>query len=282
MKDFLHDYLFPHHKNNFRSRLLHHKSIFFSIVLILFASFFLTTLRTNFPRILGVSYDITSSQLLYFTNLKRQENGTLPLHFNDQLSIAAANKAKDMFAYNYWAHNSPVGKTPWIFIKNSGYTYVYAGENLARGFENSNEVIKAWMASSDHKDNMLSRNYSDVGFAVVKGKLLGEETVLIVEMLGSTTLAQEKTSEVATIPPVTSEQNLVLSKNESKPFLDSVVISKNLALSIALIFIFVLFLDMVVIEKQKITRFVGHNLDHIFFFIAILSIILVIAKGLVI
>lgn len=281
MRNFLHDFLFPHHKNNFRSRLLHHKNIFFSIVLVIFAAFILSTARTNFPQVLGISYDITSSQLIYLTNLKRQESGSPPLSLNDKLSLAAKEKAEDMFAKNYWAHNSPNGKTPWVFIKDSDYKYVYAGENLARGFQDSDEVIKAWLASPDHRDNMLSKNYSDVGFAVVKGKLLGEETVLIVEMLGSTTFSQGA-SEVAIIPPASSKQNLVLSKNESKPFINSIVFSRNLALGIVTLFIIVLTMDMIVIERRKITRFVGHNLDHIFFFVAILSFIFVVARGLII
>lgn len=280
MKKFLHDLFFPHEHNNFRARLLHHRTLFISITLVLFAGFFISTARTNFPKVLGVSYDITSSQLLYLTNLKRQENGLSTLGLNDKLNLAAANKAKDMFSHNYWAHNSPVGLTPWVFIKDSGYTYVYAGENLARGFSTSDDVVKAWMASPDHRENMLSKNYSDVGFTVAKGKLLGEETVLIIEMLGSTSFTQEN-AKVATIPPVSTEQSMVLSKKESSSIISSVNLSKNLALIITVIFITVLFLDAIVIERRKVTRFVGHNLDHIFFFIAILSIIFIIARGLI-
>lgn len=281
MRDFLRDYLFPHHKNNFRSRLLHHKTLFFSIVLILFVGFFLSEVRTNFPKVLGVAYDITSSQLLFLTNRERQENGSIPLTLNDKLSLAAKEKAMDMFSNNYWSHNSTNGKTPWVFIKNSGYTYVYAGENLARGFQTSDDVIKAWMSSPDHRDNMLSKNYSEVGFAVVKGKLLGEETVLIVEMFGNTTL-NSRESRVATLPPASSQQNLVLSKNELNPFINSLTLSKNLAMSIAIIFIVVLAIDMIVIQRQKVTRFVGHNLDHIFFFLAILSVIFILARGFIV
>lgn len=282
MRKFLHDFFFPHHHNNFRSKLLHHKSIFSTIVLVLLSGYLLSSIRTNFPRVLGVSYDITSSQLLILTNQKRQENGTGPLSLNDKLSLAATYKAKDMFSENYWAHNSPLGRTPWVFIKDVGYAYVYAGENLARGFNSSDDVVKAWMASPDHRENMLSKNYSDVGFAVLKGKLSGEETVLIVEMLGSTNFASKTGSETVVVPPASSEvQNVVLSKNE-KPFINSVIFSRNLAISIVILFITVLVLDMLVVERRKIPRFVGHNLDHIFFFIAILSIVIIIARGLII
>lgn len=280
MSKFLHDLIFPHIHNNFRSRILHHKSLFFAIVSILLFGFVLAGIRSNFPKVLGVSYDITAPQLLYITNLDRQKNGSPPLSLNDKLNFAATQKAKDMFAEDYWAHDSPSGRTPWVFIKGAGYSYVYAGENLARGFQTSDDVVKAWMASPEHRENMLSKNYSDVGFAVQKGKLLGEDTVLIVEMFGSTSLSPQKGTETAIIPP-TSSQNLVLANN-SNPLINSVSLSRNLAVGVVIIFLAILFLDMVVIERGKITRFVGHNLDHIFYFTIILLILIIIAKGLII
>ena len=48
------------------------------------------------------------------------------------------------------------------------------------------------------------------------------------------------------------------------------------------VFIFVLILDMVIIERKKILRFVGHNLDHVLFMGLILGAIFVIMKGSVI
>ncbi len=280
MPRFLYDLIFPHFHNNFRSRLLHHKIIFFAVVAVLFTGFVLGGVRSDFPKVLGVSYDITTSQLLYLTNLDRQQNGAAPLSLNDKLDFAAAQKAKDMFAEDYWAHDSPSGKTPWVFIKDAGYNYVYAGENLARGFQTSDDVVKAWMASPEHKENMLSKNYTDIGFAVQKGNLLGEDTVLVVEMFGSTTLSPQKGTGTAIVPPASS-QNLVLANN-SNPLVNSISLSQNLAIGIVLIFLGVLILDMVVIERGKVTRFVGHNLDHIFYFTIILLILIIIARGIII
>ena len=60
------------------------------------------------------------------------------------------------------------------------------GENLARGFNSASDVINAWMNSPEHRQNVLSPNYQNVGFAVATGNLSGEDTVLVVEMLGST------------------------------------------------------------------------------------------------
>src|SRR5258706_10350524 len=94
-----------------------------------------------------------------------------------------------MFAKDYWAHIAPDGTTPWSFIKGAGYNYVYAGENLARGYFSASDVVNAWMASPEHRENMLSSKFADVGFSAQNGKLTGEDTVLVVEMLGSTSLA---------------------------------------------------------------------------------------------
>lgn len=230
------------------------------------------------PAVLGIATDITTQELLVLTNEKRSQEGAGSLSLNQDLSEAAAQKASDMFSENYWAHNSPTGKTPWVFIKNSGYQYVYAGENLAKGFTNSEDIINAWMASTSHRENMLSKNYTEVGFAVKEGKLLGEETVLIVEMFGNTTPLQNIGNEVVAYP-ASQTQSSVLNSQVEKPLIDVSVFSKNFVLIFALIFLSVLVLDMVVVERKKVTRFVGHNLDHIFFFSAIVLIIVIIAKG---
>lgn len=135
--------------------------------------------------VLGISYTITSSQLTDKVNYVRKQNGLLPLRLNDKLSRAATQKANDMLQKNYWAHFSPTGTTPWFFINKNNYKYVYAGENLAKGYTNIDEVFSSWMNSESHKKNILSNNYKDTGFAMATGSLNGENTTIIVEMFGS-------------------------------------------------------------------------------------------------
>ena len=280
----------------------------------------MSTVRTNFPSVLGTFADISTQQLLDITNQKRQENGISPLTMHGSLSQAAANKASDMFSKNYWAHNSPDGTAPWAFIRAAGYNYVYAGENLARGFNNASDVVNAWMASSEHRKNMLSSNYQNVGFAVATGKLSGEDTVLIVEMLGSTNLAAapaaaesqtKPTVEVPTQAPPTvtavptvpvavvtevpafdtlgaeksdsiiKEKSLVAvnALSQIKPLIDSQSLSLTSARLVLIIFILALILDMLIIERKKIIRFVGHNLDHAIFLSVMIIVILILARG---
>jgi hypothetical protein len=121
---------------------------------------------------------------LKYTNQKRKENGVPPLKLNAELSAAAEKKAQDMFKDGYWAHVAPDGTEPWDFILDEGYDYIYAGENLAKNFSNSKEVVEAWFKSPSHKSNLIGANYDEVGFAVVNGVMDGYETTLVVQMFG--------------------------------------------------------------------------------------------------
>lgn len=274
-------YFLPHEDNNYRAKLLHHKSLLFVLIIIFCASFLVPALRFNFPSVLGLSTDISSQQLLLLVNQKREANGLPPLILNEKLSLAAIDKAKDMFAKNYWAHDSPDGETPWVFIKRSGYNYVYAGENLARGFDNTDNVVNAWMASAKHKANLLSQNYRDVGFAIEVGKLNGEETVLVVQELGGRNL-----ESFAYNPPKNSVKAVsTLSNNNylvKSSFISPLSLSSLIDKTILYIFIAVLVLDMIVVERKRIVRFVGHNTDHISFFIMLVILIGILTKGAII
>ena len=83
------------------------------------------------------------------------------LHTNVNLVSAAYAKAHHMLENQYWDHYAQDGTTPWSFIKQTDYKYVYAGENLAKGFKTSEGVHQAWMASPTHRANILSGKYSN-------------------------------------------------------------------------------------------------------------------------
>jgi len=318
MKNFLHHLFLPRENNNYRPGLLQHKFLLALTLFFFSAGLLLSFVKTNFPAVLGTFSDISNQQLLILTNQQRQNNNLGVLTDNPELDAAAANKAADMFSKDYWAHNAPDGTTPWAFIKGAGYNYVYAGENLARGFTNAQDVITAWMNSPEHRKNVLSPNYQNVGFAVSTGKLSGEDTVLVVEMLGSTSFAPapiatevKKPAEVAIAsgsptaklattnvanaptsarsapkvqnPPVAYGSQSLLGVNSIiKPFINSKTLSLDLVKIVLFAFILVLLSDMIIIERKKIVRFVGHNLDHVIFFSLILIIILIMVRGVII
>jgi uncharacterized protein YkwD len=51
-------------------------------------------------------------------------------------------------------------------ISATGYFWSDAGENIATGFATPSEVVRAWMASPDHCQNILNPIYADVGTGV--------------------------------------------------------------------------------------------------------------------
>jgi hypothetical protein len=203
MKNFLHHLFIPRESNNHRSKLLHYEVIVLFIAFLFSSLIVMAGVHKQYPAVLGEATNMSVQDLLRETNLKRALNGVAPLKLNSELSQAADMKAKDMFAKNYWAHISPDGTTPWVFIKDSGYQYLYAGENLARGYNSSADVVNAWMNSPTHRENLLSPHYTDIGFAVQSGLLTGSDTVLVVQEFGSKYIPSDQTAdseEIAAVP----------------------------------------------------------------------------------
>jgi Cysteine-rich secretory protein family len=115
-------------------------------------------------QVLAYATDISPDELLSDTNAVRLANSDKPLALNTSLSQAAQAKADDMARRDYWSHNTPDGSPPWIFVDAQGYHYQKLGENLATGFADAQTTVNGWMASSEHRRNMLDSAYSEVGF----------------------------------------------------------------------------------------------------------------------
>ena len=140
-----------------------------------------------FPNTAGVyASSISQGTLVTYANQERSALGLSELTINPRLTAAATAKGNDMLAKDYWDHFGPNGETPWQFIIAAGYSYVYAGENLAKGFSTSEGTHQAWMASPTHRTNIVNPNYTEVGIAVLSGTLQGEQVILVVQMFGST------------------------------------------------------------------------------------------------
>jgi hypothetical protein len=135
---------------------------------------------------LGIAQNITEDELLRQTNRQRRDVGLRPLREDRRLAAAARDKAEHMLQRGYWSHYGPEGTTPWSFIKNRGYDYQYAGENLAKGFQTSSGVTDGWLNSPGHRENLLGGEYQHIGIAAADGYLNGEQTTVVVAMYGST------------------------------------------------------------------------------------------------
>lgn len=205
------------------------------------------------------------------------------------MSQAATLKANNMFEQNYWSHYGPNGSTPWDYILKSGYQYEYAGENLAKNFLFSQGVVDGWMDSETHKNNILRKDYTDVGFAIVNGTLNNEPTTLVVQMFGKpleqTSLtksfsppavqAAEKKQETEIIK--TAPSQIVVNSKSNKLSLTNIPLNMNMIfLSFLLI---ALGLDFYFATKLNIVRIGGKNIAHIIFISFIFVGLIVFTKG---
>ncbi|OGZ17916.1 MAG: hypothetical protein A2Z78_01785 [Candidatus Nealsonbacteria bacterium RBG_13_36_15] len=128
---------------------------------------------------------LTKSGIIAWTNIQRNNLGLPPLTENKQLDTTALMKVKDMFENQYFAHDSPSGVTMVDLAESTGYRFIAIGENLALGnFENDKVVVQAWMDSPGHRANILSKKYTEIGVAVIKGTFEGEITWIAVQEFG--------------------------------------------------------------------------------------------------
>lgn len=276
LKNLIHHYLLPHESNNYKARTLHNSSLVFYILLLLSFQLVSGMVKRVKPGVLGYATDITVERILFLVNQKRMEANLPQLSLSTELSEAATKKASDMFAYGYWAHVSPTGVSPWSFINSSGYQYVYAGENLAKDFNTSEEVVNAWMNSTTHRGNILKPEYADIGLSVMNGNLQGQATTLVVQEFGSKIGQGDRSMASQAIPSLAPKPEIIgsaLPKSTSvnTSSLIPPTISKTLSLILTEFLLIILFLDSLYLWKYKTMRISGHSLAHIIFLGALIG-----------
>lgn len=312
-------YLYPRHTNNFRARLIHSTSIIVIAVCLIIYQVTLQVFPVTGLRVLGYAANISPSEVIRLTNVKRAESGTPALVSNSSLESAARAKGEHMLANNYWAHVAPDGTEPWKFFVDAGYKYRFAGENLARDFSNPQSAVDAWMASPTHKDNLLSSKYNEIGVAVVEGDLGGVEATIIVQLFGTKladstsqtpiaearaatevtptpvltstptptliptpTIAAAPVAEISPVPPENQVTGPAATEEEAGGF--GVLISPfNTTRVVSLITIVslltVMVIDGYVVWRKKTPRVGGRTLAHMAFLGMILAVALIARAG---
>lgn len=273
-------YIIPHPKTHEKAKLLSWQFLF--IYFLLFA-----ILRVGFdvvniykPGVLGISSEISVQKVIDDTNIERQKAGLPALVENSVLDEAAKAKAANMFTENYWAHYSPSGKDPWGFIKSAGYNFSYAGENLARNFYNSDDVVKAWMNSPSHKENLLNSHYQEIGIAVVEGTLQGQQTTLVVQMFGrpSQGIAAVPLPSPALQGVSTKAVELPNSVVVQKPLFDPGIVTRNAGMFLVLMITSLLLADLIILKRREVFRLSSHHIAH-FGFLAVMGASIILSKA---
>lgn len=122
------------------------------------------------PSTPGTSNDLRAleSEVIRLVNVERNKVGRSPLTTNNQVINVARLKSQDFIDNNYFSHNSPTYGTPFNMLKTFGISFTAAAENIASGQRTAAEVMKSWMSSSGHRENILSPTYNQIGVGVAR------------------------------------------------------------------------------------------------------------------
>lgn len=276
-KIFLH-FFTPQESNNYKAKTLQIDFLSFYLMVALLLAFTVKNIGPYVNNVLGFATDITTPKLFDLSNKEREKQSLPLLQYNKELAEAAQKKAGDMFAKDYWAHFAPDGTTPWSFMLSSGYQYEYAGENLAKNFLFSQGVVDAWMNSPTHKENILRKEYTEVGYGVVNGILNGEETTLVVQMLGTPLNKSLSLNKQDVIYPVTvsSAGNGV----KGVQAINLLPFSINGTYVFIFFFSLVLIADFYIASKLYIVKIGGKHMAHLIFLgFILLSVLFIIKNG---
>jgi uncharacterized protein YkwD len=107
-------------------------------------------------------------------NRERSAHGERPLSANGQLQQAAQGHTESMVDGDYFEHVGPGGQTPLDRLRAAGYIYssrigYEIGENIAWGsaqLGTPRAIVAAWMASPEHRANILDARFRDTGVGV--------------------------------------------------------------------------------------------------------------------
>lgn len=99
-------------------------------------------------------------------NQDRANNGLAALTLDPELCRIARIKSADMRDKGYFAHESPTYGDIRAMLREFGYTFTAAGENIAH-HANVDKAQAAFMSSSGHRAAILSSAWTKVGIGIV-------------------------------------------------------------------------------------------------------------------
>jgi uncharacterized protein YkwD len=119
---------------------------------------------------------VVSRAIACLINAERRKRGLSALRLDPRLSKAAQAHSRDMVRRRYFSHTSPDGLSPAERVRGTGYLRAArawtVGENIAwawHGRETAARVVRAWMHSPPHREEILHPAFRDVGIGAVVG-----------------------------------------------------------------------------------------------------------------
>lgn len=107
-----------------------------------------------------MSLGISPEKVYQQVNKVREKAGLHQLDWDNDLASLALDRAKELYETKQFTHESAKGMGKY----GTTTDFDLVGENLARKFRNSENMVRAWNESPTHRKNML-QNFTDTGVA---------------------------------------------------------------------------------------------------------------------
>ncbi len=112
------------------------------------------------------------ADLLAQVNRVRSDHHLVPLVRRSDLDRVALAHSIDMARRGYFSHQSPEGANAVDRLRQHGVTDMrLAAENLGQTTQSdpSAQIVRSWLQSPDHRDNLLAPALNFTGIGVVRG-----------------------------------------------------------------------------------------------------------------
>jgi uncharacterized protein YkwD len=93
-----------------------------------------------------------------------------PLSLSGTLAGVALGHATDMAVHDYFEHEDLTGESPADRVRAAGYPEKLVGENIAYGPQSVEEVVKGWLASPGHCENIMDPRFVQMGIGLAAGR----------------------------------------------------------------------------------------------------------------
>ncbi len=108
-----------------------------------------------------------AAQMIALINAERERAGLADLAWMSDVDQVAVDRAVDMAALGYFDHFNPEGVGAEQLLRAYAVPHNILGENIARSTYPATQVVRnvheAFMASPEHRSNVLERRFHRVG-----------------------------------------------------------------------------------------------------------------------
>ena len=109
--------------------------------------------------------DKERKRVVELANIARKDNGiSSSLILDPTLTEAAQKRAEELI--KLFSHTRPDGTQFLTVLKEYNVTYNTAGENIANGQVDADDVMKSWLNSPGHRANILNGKFGKIGVGV--------------------------------------------------------------------------------------------------------------------